>query len=808
MPFKSSKPFCRLRAALAALTARAFQKAAATRPSIETAHFRGVAAVGLGLLAGTSNGLADERPNDLAPADSLSFVSVEDVVRETVIGDPSTLNWNDTHDKDHVSVTSLDGRYIAVVLRNGNIEHQTNDGRLLVFDAATIMNNPEPRLAAAFSSATNFQPIALVRWLSDSRTLMFAATEGSQKSQIYKVHIDEKAIRTLTSESDQLTWYETNESGTRLVTLAQRALQRLDDDEDCQKRGCRVSAEKLYQAVAGYTSKLKMSTYDLGAGTQGSVPAPEDVYSNIESCNSELVGGISPDGRFTARVCNYFPHQWPTWWSEYTADPELQPLLADGNNREARKLFLIDLDHREVKSLTEAPFFWNQAAPVWIDGGQRVLLAGALESLAETNGRERERRAGQFVIISVELPSLKATRVALLDKEMARVTRAQWNPVTQELRVEAVDSHKKPLPAAIYRRVKGRSLYERVTTSDTRAAGKSKVTLFVDQSLNNPPVLKAIDPQTGHRCTVLDPNPWLNTRALARVEAIEWTTPGERKWRGGVYYPPGYQAGVRYPLVIQTHGFQQETFALSGIARNFVAQPLAGRGIVVLQMGENLRGVDSSPEQWTTIQAGVEGAIDALDARGVIDKKRVGIVGWSATGPQMGYIITHSEYSFVAGAFTDTGGHGLWWYLANGGSSSAIEMEADYGAKPFGEGLKAWLEATPGFNVDRVRTPLMMIESGSATGLWDWYGALRRLGAPVEYWVMPNGVHDVFKVGERLHANHLLVDWFDFWLNDHEDLSAADSEQYPRWRLLRKQQRVLLGIPRPPLLRWQATPRE
>ena len=29
------------------------------------------------------------------------------------------------------------------------------------------------------------------------------------------------------------------------------------------------------------------------------------------------------------------------------------------------------------------------------------------------------------------------------------------------------------------------------------------------------------------------------------------------------------------------------------------------------------------------------------------------------------------------------------------------------------------------------------------------------------------------------------VDWFDFWLNDHEDPAAEKSEQYARWRQLR-----------------------
>jgi len=32
------------------------------------------------------------------------------------------------------------------------------------------------------------------------------------------------------------------------------------------------------------------------------------------------------------------------------------------------------------------------------------------------------------------------------------------------------------------------------------------------------------------------------------------------------------------------------------------------------------------------------------------------------------------------------------------------------------------------------------------------------------------------------------VDWYDFWLNDHEDQNATKAEQYARWEKLKKLQ--------------------
>lgn len=81
-----------------------------------------------------------------------------------------------------------------------------------------------------------------------------------------------------------------------------------------------------------------------------------------------------------------------------------------------------------------------------------------------------------------------------------------------------------------------------------------------------------------------------------------------------------------------------------------------------------------------------------------------------------------------------------------------------------------------------------MWSNGNIAGLWDWYVGLRRLGKPVENWFLPDGVHDVFKIGERINTTQLLVDWFRFWLKDEEDPDAEKIDRYSRWRRFREKQ--------------------
>jgi len=51
-----------------------------------------------------------------------------------------------------------------------------------------------------------------------------------------------------------------------------------------------------------------------------------------------------------------------------------------------------------------------------------------------------------------------------------------------------------------------------------------------------------------------------------------------------------------------------------------------------------------------------------------------------------------------------------------------------------------------------------------------------------------NTPHILVQPAERYASQQSIVDWFDFWLNNHEEPDPAKTEQYARWRELRKLQ--------------------
>src|SRR5205085_7651613 len=129
---------------------------------------------------------------------------------------------------------------------------------------------------------------------------------------------------------------------------------------------------------------------------------------------------------------------------------------------------------------------------------------------------------------------------------------------------------------------------------------------------------------------ILDPNPQLRDIDLGEASVYKWRDKNGRDWVGGLYKPPDYQQGTRYPLVVQTHGFSQLIFRPAGtFPTGNAARELAATGIVVLQVPDCPYTVD--PEEGPCNVAGYEAGVQQLVKDGLVDNDRVGISGFSRT---------------------------------------------------------------------------------------------------------------------------------------------------------------------------------
>jgi len=262
---------------------------------------------------------------------------------------------------------------------------------------------------------------------------------------------------------------------------------------------------------------------------------------------------------------------------------------------------------------------------------------------------------------------------------------------------------------------------------------------------------------------------------------------------GVLIKPPDFSAQHKYPLVIQTHGFPRHWFFTSGVSETANAgRAIASRGIVVLTVREPHTEANETWREPTVSGTQVYlAAVDQLATEGIVDPAKVGISGYSRTGLYVSRAITDAPERFAAAVIANTdpgsivGYYGYIDYATATYSQKAAGVIA--GALPYGDGLQKWLEHAPGFRTDRIRAPVLVsaADPEHLLSLWGLYAPPRDQGKPVELQYFRSGAHNLTKPLQVLAHQEMLVDWFDFWLNDHEDTDPTKIQQYARWRELR-----------------------
>lgn len=124
---------------------------------------------------------------------------------------------------------------------------------------------------------------------------------------------------------------------------------------------------------------------------------------------------------------------------------------------------------------------------------------------------------------------------------------------------------------------------------------------------------------------------------------------------------------------------------------------------------------------------------------------------------------------------------------AEDGDSVQRQMDKIRGTAPFGAGLSRWVEDAPGFNLDKVQTPVRIEANGPVSLLQEWelYASLYSQHKTVDLIYFPHGTHIHQKPLERLESQQGNIDWLRFWLQGYEDPDPAKCPQYELWRSLK-----------------------
>jgi hypothetical protein len=712
-------------------------------------------------------------------------VTVADSIQMTRLGDPSYPNGATS--KGMVAKFSPDGKRFVIILKRGNLEANTNEYSLFLFQTAEVFQSPKPQVLVSLVSSSNRPAISNVLWQDDNDTILFLGEHPGEPTQLYSLKCSSKELTKLTSSSSSLTSFVTADSGEVIAYTAKNPVSTFLTDSVLRK-GLVVTNEYVTDLIRGSYGGNELDDDSLFIKRLGQEAETRiTTHGRIQSLFAQM--SLSPDGAHLL-IQTEATHVSSTW-SEYE-DQFLKVKTGhpapNGAHTNILQYELVDTVTGTSEVLVDSPIPTPGSEMDWSTDNKSIVISDVYLPLNVDDVAERALRKAHAFLVEFKIPSLQFVKIS--DEDLRLLN---WDPKTGYVACDVgrIDSlNGRPTPKAYFR--KSGEIWSKASAPEQTGA-PSLPDIVLDVGMNTPPRIFAVDPSTGRKSLLMDFNSEFQNLALARVEEIAWKDPHRTEVKGGLYWPPDYVAGKKYPVVIQTHGWQSNRFWMDGPwPTAFAAQALAGKGFFVVQVPDPDWHIWDTAKEVPRAMASYESAIDYLDRRGLIDRNRVGIIGFSRTYWYVTYTLTHSKYHFAAAALADGVDAGYFQYMAfsNAYRLLADELEQVYGGPPYGKRLSQWLKQSPAFLMNRIETPLRIqaLEPWSLLGDWQWYSGLSRLNKPVEMIYIPEGTHILEKPWDRMISQQGNVDWFCFWLKGEEDPDQTKVEQYKRWRELRSLQ--------------------
>jgi len=719
---------------------------------------------------------------------------------------------------------SPDKKYFAAVTTRGLLESNEIESTLWVFQSEQVKkllgtDDPtkrcDPKIVARLTAVpqlqyfNSYEPVITdLQWLPDSKTILFLGQDSQAERLLYEAAVVSGSFRALTPKGYNILKFEF--VGKNIAYEATGPSQSQSAGQLINPAAWDVTGLQLTSILfpKTYSTQKDVELWVVQQGENRRITNPstgQPVHLK-DSPPPISVLSLSSDGQ---SVVVLVPSKTiPISWESYEAAFAYLKLHSKDTDTTAvswpAQYAVIHLNSGQTTPLVEAPNAWalgsadvNRA--VWSSDGKKVLLTNTYLPLNGVADSERPARLHPCAAAVVELASRANSCVVFsaYDRAKKHLSAASFGESDEEVVLEFWNAPNTTTKER-YRYDNGAwrsagpqaSPEQQLPSQQPTGAASEAFSVAVKQDLNTPPALWAADRETGRSKRIWDPNPQLATRNLGEASEFHWKDKTGHEWIAGLVKPPDYIPGKRYPLAIQTHGFQANEFMTDGaFTTAFAARPLASAGIVVLQIPTRHDHMGSGVEALDQI-AGYESAVEHLDADGLVDHEKVGIIGFSRTCYYVESALIKDPKRFAAASIADGVDESYVTYLLFGVGRSHDEKEQIYGSAPFGEGLKTWIEHAPSFHLDRIQTPLRIeaIGPGSVLQEWEIYASLVKQGKPVDLIYLPDGQHILQKPLERLASQQGNVDWFRFWLKGEEDSDPKKAAQYTRWRELRKVQ--------------------
>ena len=267
-------------------------------------------------------------------------------------------------------------------------------------------------------------------------------------------------------------------------------------------------------------------------------------------------------------------------------------------------------------------------------------------------------------------------------------------------------------------------------------------------------------------------NPKFEKKTPARSEVVRWKGALDEDVEGILFYPQGYEAGKKYPLMVMIHGGplgadldwwdQDYAYPVNLYTQQgaFVFRPnYHGSDNYGLKFAESIGGGKYYDLEVPDIEKGV----DSLIARGLVDSERLATLGWSNGAILTIALTVHTpRYKVASAGAGDVEQPSDWAYTEFGAAFDNYY----FGAAPIDD-PQLYIRKSPMYEFKKVRTPTIIFSGTDDRAVghaqaWEHFRTLQQLGqTDVRFIAFPGEPHGLKKISHRRRKVEEELAWFN-----------------------------------------------
>jgi len=267
-------------------------------------------------------------------------------------------------------------------------------------------------------------------------------------------------------------------------------------------------------------------------------------------------------------------------------------------------------------------------------------------------------------------------------------------------------------------------------------------------------------------------NPFQSKYAWGRAELVEFKSEKGQRLQGVLRYPAGYERGKKYPMIVYVYEKRSDAlhqYSAPSEREYYNVSSFTSAGYFEFEPDIVFR----PREPGLSVVECVRPAVAAVVQMGMVDPKRVGMIGHSWGGFDTAFMATHTDTfaAAVAGApITDlVSNYGSHHFSSGIAETDHIETGQQRMQVPLWDDLAAYTRNSAVFTVNTMTTPLL-IEVGDADGTVYWhqgvelYNAGRRAKKDVVLLVYGGEDHGLRQKANQVDYHRRIMAWFGHYL--------------------------------------------